>query len=324
MKVVAAHARALLFQAVQKKTLCAVFCLFQALLAGGVAQAADLYKYQDEKGRWVFTDKKPRTQKYTRETMLITELPQKVSVVNRGSREKLVLYGVNSLAGPAQVWLELKVQKNIHLHPSSDSEWLLHGPGEEFLTYVSPVEPQRPWAYQWATRFVEGRPVEPADLDSQPLPPPLKGGPFYITQAFHGKASHQQHPSSHKAVDIYMPEGSPVAAVRAGTVMDVEQDFSRSGWRADVADEANYVRILHPDGSMAIYAHLQAQSIQVSLGQEVEVGQVLAKSGNTGYSTGPHLHFALQYNAGRKLQSLAFKFIGFDREPRVGDRLIGR
>jgi murein DD-endopeptidase MepM/ murein hydrolase activator NlpD len=67
------------------------------------------------------------------------------------------------------------------------------------------------------------------------------------------------------------------------------------------------VRVLHNDGSMALYAHLQAGSLQVRLGQSVETGQALAASGNTGQSTGPHLHFAIQANTGLALTSLRFR-----------------
>ena len=69
-------------------------------------------------------------------------------------------------------------------------------------------------------------------------------------------------------------------------------------------------RILHDDGTMAIYAHLHPDSVRVAPGQRVERGAWLANSGNTGFSTGPHLHFAIQRNSGMELISVPFEFAG--------------
>ena len=52
-----------------------------------------------------------------------------------------------------------------------------------------------------------------------------------------------------------------------------------------------HVRILHPDDSRTIYAHLQEGGLLVATGQNVRMGDVIGKSGNTGRSSGPHLHF---------------------------------
>jgi len=59
---------------------------------------------------------------------------------------------------------------------------------------------------------------------------------------------------------------------------------------------------------MALYAHLDLASVSVRAGSRIRAGQQIARSGNTGFSTGPHLHFALQANVGMKLVSLPFKF----------------
>ena len=73
---------------------------------------------------------------------------------------------------------------------------------------------------------------------------------------------------------------------------------------------ANHVRILHDDGSMAVYAHLQPESVVVRAGARVRAGQQIGSSGNTGFSTGPHLHFAVQLNRGMRLESVPFRIEG--------------
>jgi len=59
---------------------------------------------------------------------------------------------------------------------------------------------------------------------------------------------------------------------------------------------------------MAVYAHLQPNSLRIRQGAMVRTGQWLANSGNTGYSSGPHLHFVIQLNAGMTLESMPFRF----------------
>ena len=70
------------------------------------------------------------------------------------------------------------------------------------------------------------------------------------------------------------------------------------------------IRILHDDGTYAIYAHLNTNSIRVRPGDRVERGEYIADSGNTGFSSGPHLHFAVVRNTGMAIESLPVVFMG--------------
>lgn len=86
----------------------------------------------------------------------------------------------------------------------------------------------------------------------------------------------------HRGVDIAAPVGTPVIASSFGTI-----EFA--GW-----NQGGYgylVDIRHPDGSLTRYAH--NSELLVTTGQQIHQGQVIAKVGSTGYSTGPHLHFEI-------------------------------
>jgi murein DD-endopeptidase MepM/ murein hydrolase activator NlpD len=90
--------------------------------------------------------------------------------------------------------------------------------------------------------------------------------------------------------------------------MQVQTQFHGHGLdAAHDAGRANFIRILHADGSMAVYAHLAEHGALVRQGQPVETGQRIGLSGNTGYSTAPHLHFAVQVNRGGQLTSIPFR-----------------
>jgi len=122
-----------------------------------------------------------------------------------------------------------------------------------------------------------------------------------------------------------MPVDTPIYAARAGVVMEVDNDFYKSGAKKAYKSRANSIRILHADGSMAIYAHLALEKAQAYPGLKVSAGQLIGYSGNTGFSSGPHLHFAVQLNKGMELVSVPFKFMGTDglaKEPVVGSLLV--
>jgi murein DD-endopeptidase MepM/ murein hydrolase activator NlpD len=102
-----------------------------------------------------------------------------------------------------------------------------------------------------------------------------------------------------------------VLAAREGVVMQIADDFRGAGLDLEkYGARANFVRVLHTDGSMGLYAHLAPESARVGPGARVRAGQVIGEVGSTGYSTGPHLHFVVQVNRGLKLESVPFRMQG--------------
>jgi murein DD-endopeptidase MepM/ murein hydrolase activator NlpD len=86
----------------------------------------------------------------------------------------------------------------------------------------------------------------------------------------------------HTGIDLGIPLATPIYASSGGTVREF---VSGSGY-------GDYVLISHPDGWFTLYGHLS--SFVVADGQVVQKGQLIARSGSTGYSTGPHLHFEVR------------------------------
>jgi len=112
---------------------------------------------------------------------------------------------------------------------------------------------------------------------------PISGG--YISSGFGPRKSPGGKGSTyHQGIDYAIPSGSTVVASSGGTV-------SAAGWSGGYG---YMVLITHPDGSKTRYAHLS--KVLVSNGQTVSQGQKIALSGNTGISTGPHLHFEIILN----------------------------
>ena len=95
-----------------------------------------------------------------------------------------------------------------------------------------------------------------------------------------------------QAFDFQMPVGTPVLAARPGKVVRVADGFTQGGPVQSLAAKANAVMVLHDDGTFAEYVHL-SPGAAVKVGDTVKVGDRIGKSGNTGFTTGPHLHFSV-------------------------------
>jgi murein DD-endopeptidase MepM/ murein hydrolase activator NlpD len=140
---------------------------------------------------------------------------------------------------------------------------------------------------------------------------PFGGGEARRLSQGDGGASHRG-PAIH-SLDFEMPWGTPVLAARGGRVVTVVDGLSAGGLRRDLYDQANRVEILHVDGTLATYAHLR-QGAAVKVGQQVATGDLLGYSGDTGYSSGPHLHFMVwKREADLSWTSLPVRF--FDGTP---------
>jgi murein DD-endopeptidase MepM/ murein hydrolase activator NlpD len=143
---------------------------------------------------------------------------------------------------------------------------------------------------------------------------------YPVIQGYGARLSHRG--AEYYTVDFGMPVGTPVHAARAGLVLLPEDSHDGGCSREECGRLANFVVLLHSDGTTGEYFHLQHGSVRVGVGERVERGQLLALSGNTGYTTAPHLHFGV-YRTERdgRTRSLAVRFAtrgGTIAEPRMG------
>ena len=290
---------------------CLVTLALILLLEVQPALTRSLYKYQDASGAWVFTDRPPQNASTPVEVkqLPVSELPAKISIRNRGTTDAPALTVINDYYGPVEVEMDSDGIENMEARPPLPVRLVAPARTETPVVTLRPTGPR--WRYGYRVRAVLGDPAATHQPDRPYTPPFAPGQQFLIGQAFDGAFSHQ-HPQSRYAVDISLPLGTPVRAAREGVVMEFAADFLDGGLDPKYQERANAVRILHTDGTMAVYAHLQADSVRVRPGQPVERGAWLANSGNTGFSSGPHLHFVIQRNAGMELVSVPFEFAGPD------------
>ena len=121
--------------------------------------------------------------------------------------------------------------------------------------------------------------------------PYASGKSYRVLQGYGSRFSHTG--LEEFAIDFDMPEGTSVHASRAGVVARVEESNSIGCWRDGCGKYANYIVILHSDGTTGEYYHLRQDGALVDVGDSVARGQRIGLSGNTGHTTMPHLHFAV-------------------------------
>ncbi|MEE4161901.1 MAG: M23 family metallopeptidase [Woeseiaceae bacterium] len=154
--------------------------------------------------------------------------------------------------------------------------------------------------------------------------PYAPGRSYRVLQGYGSRFSHKG--LEEFAVDFDMPEGTPVHAARGGIVARVEESNTRGCWEDGCGRYANYVVVLHNDGTTGEYYHLKEGGALVNVGDSVAQGQMIGLSGNTGHTTMPHLHFAV-YRAAvwGNTQSIPVRFqadSGIVYRPRRGARYL--
>lgn len=288
-----------------------------ALCVCTTAYAADIYKYKDVSGNWVFTDKKPLQKNAKFETIQYkapkSKYPSPTLLQQKEGSEYLL-----AVKNPMHAPLHLLITKTSN---SSLPREFIVGANTDRVLHRGET-PIGALSYRW----VLGDPGAGADGTSTYLFPVAEKTPHLITQSFNGRFSHYERPNKF-AVDIAMQVGTDIQAARAGTVFGVKDDYHMGGAKEYFLDKANYISILHDDGTYADYGHILLGSAMVKPGQRVAQGDIIAQSGTSGFSTGPHLHFVVRRNEQGRAISVPFDFRdgkGQSLQPKRGMKVSGR
>ncbi|WP_248746918.1 M23 family metallopeptidase [Pseudomonas sp. MWU12-2037] len=271
------------------------------LMAATSAAAMTIYKYTDANGVVSYSDRPaPGAQVFVFRDRMVEHLERQVRLDIRKQKGGDEVYVRNDLYAPVEIELGFGALKNVSGAPQSIRK-VLPARSNQRLALLTAIQAGEPMRYTPRFQYFLGDPSGQAQGYRYPFP--WRGGPFRLTQGPNGQYSHFGAKSRY-AMDIAMPVGTPIIAARGGVVIKTENDQSGGGKNPS----GNFVRVLHDDGTMGVYLHLKQGSVSVREGQRVEVGSPLALSGNTGNSTGPHLHFVVQRNTGMGLVSIPYQF----------------
>lgn len=295
--------------------LLALIALGLTLPALPVASKSGVYRWVDKDGRVHYGDNAPPEAQRLNvpERMLDPAAIADLEQVHNGDGADV--YVSNRLAGPLEIKLALSRPADVQSLPAMPIRQLLPARQRVLVSRIEYGAGQA--SYHLGLNMTPGDPRAIPDETVYSLPMRDDSG-WRLGQGFDGGFSHSDEQNRY-AIDLIVDENTPILAARGGVVMQVESAFDKSGLDAKkFSQRANLVRILHDDGSMGVYAHLKENGVYVRVGQKVSLGQQIGVSGNTGYSSGPHLHFVLQINSGMRLVSIPFRMVsgrGFLRLP---------
>jgi murein DD-endopeptidase MepM/ murein hydrolase activator NlpD len=195
--------------------------------------------------------------------------------------------------------------EGVTLLPAADAPYGLGA--QVVLAELDHVDTTRAYSRQLFFRARFGDPRARPRPYAYRLPYPT-GLTFSVLQGFRGTFSH--YGSNEFAVDFDCPVATTVVAAREGIVVASHAAAQGSGTTPEFLDykRTNYILVMHDDGTLGEYTHLAPSGIEVRAGNRVERGQRLGLSGNTGFSSTPHLHFGLMTANDDGMSARSFPF----------------
>jgi murein DD-endopeptidase MepM/ murein hydrolase activator NlpD len=288
---------------------CALAC---AGLFPGATSATKIYRWTGADGIAHYGDRPPdaKQQVHVRDLKIIPVRAEPTAVARlrlEPRNGQYLAWADNMLGGPIEVMLDIGPGTHLLGSPALPARATVAANGSALVSVLAASSPSG-GSVELRLTTVPGDPnARPRDVDYLL---PLRQRALRVEQGYGGSFSHTDAQNLY-AVDFGADIGTPVLAARDGVVMQVESDFAKAGLNLEkFGGRANFVRILHDDGTMALYAHLQESGVLVRVGQRVHAGQQIGLSGNTGFTTGPHLHFVVQVNRGMRLESIPFRMSG--------------
>jgi murein DD-endopeptidase MepM/ murein hydrolase activator NlpD len=288
---------------------CAAVLAVLAFLHSTILTAQTVYRYRDANGQWVFTDQAGDSAEAVKSLSRGRESSTlNIAVDRNDDAESTQLIAINDCLCIVTFQVAITHSGFAAIPDAADYRATLEPRTRQTLMRASRSGTEKA-DLQYVWRVGLGSP-EAVHNPPRPYRVPFGVGSTYlVSQAYPSRVTHTT-PDSEYAVDIALPDGTPVYSAREGTVINARHDSFRGAVAPVMLDQANIIEILHDDGTIAVYAHLHWDSIRVRIGQHVVRGQYIANSGNTGFTSGPHLHFAVIRNAGVENVSIPIQFAG--------------
>lgn len=196
--------------------------------------------------------------------------------------------------------------KNMQLNDIGYKIYTIAGKAKQELTTLKVISRTRPYQFSYTYIYNMGDDsLEDYDKDYVYHLPYQKGLIFRLIQGYNGSFSHKNENS----LDFSMPVGTEITAIREGIVVKVEDSNNKNCASIECAEYNNFVTIYHSDGTFADYLHIKQGGALVKEGDRVVKGQVVALSGNTGFSSTPHLHLEVFKQRLNAKETLPTKFL---------------
>ncbi len=196
---------------------------------------------------------------------------------------RLVLHSYTNK--PLSVQVYLTPQHLRHQQPD-----VVRFSGPQVIEVAAFIQPAGAWGFEFRTHY--GHRAHTHDDNHIYELPYAPGASYKVAQSHDLLSTHRL--GNRYAIDWAMPVGEPVYATRGGRVVSTYAE-------SNSAAAGNHIWIQHSDGTIGKYLHLDHRGVQVKEGDEVAAGTHIGRSGETGFSRGPHLHFSVSSLGGTYL-----------------------
>ncbi len=237
--------------------------------------------------------------------VILVSQSQPIKIFHEIKTQGYIIYANNSELYPISISLDLDVL-NLGFSEGERKIFVVPAKNEKFkIGELSVVKPNAQYKFSYKYISAMGD-VTVANYDKAiEYDLPFQTGKTYkVYQGYNGSFSHQ----GENAIDFTMPEGTEIVAARDGMIVQLVQNNTESCPRKECEKYNNYMTVMHSDGSFSNYAHIKYNGSKLKIGETVKRGQVIAYSGNVGYSSGPHLHFVCFLGAFGKWNTLPTLF----------------
>lgn len=220
---------------------------------------------------------------------------------------KYKFYARNRNYAPYQLKLSFEKLENIELNVSQPYYTVVDKRRDKEYLFTAKAEQGKGHSFKYGYEYLLGNPKQVQPDNKVYLFPYQHGDKHKLTQGYNGSYSHQNT----LALDFEMERGTAITAARSGVVVQMKENSNFGGPSKRYLDDANYITIYHQDGTFAEYAHLKYNGAQIRVGEQVEAGEIIGYSGNTGWSRGPHLHFEVYKPIRMGYQALKTDFLNY-------------
>lgn len=216
-----------------------------------------------------------------------------INFYNETANHEVSIFADNEEYMPMSAKFNFKLE-NLTSSLSNDEIVVIPARTKKFLlATIKPTKLKTANKFEYSTTFNFGNVLqEKFDADFIYSLPYEQGKTQLVFQGYNGRLSHKNE----FALDFNLKNGSKVLAARGGIVVEVVNIHNKNCANISCAKYNNRILIMHSDGTFGEYSHLQHLGNLVEKGGIVEQNQEIGLSGNTGYSSGPHLHFAVFIN----------------------------
>jgi murein DD-endopeptidase MepM/ murein hydrolase activator NlpD len=230
---------------------------------------------------------------------------QDIKIFAENKKQGYVLYANNNAFCPETISLDLNLT---NLSFSKDQQKIFIIPAKTYkfrLGELDIIDPGGKYEYSFRYNYNFGD-INLKNYDTSYIYdlPYQKGKRFLVIQGYNGNFSHQNE----NALDFKMPEGTEILAARDGIVIKVVQNNTESCPIEECKKFGNYITIYQNDGTFSDYGHIKYNGSKVMVGDNIKKGDLVGYSGNTGWSTVPHLHFACSLPGLEKRQTIITRF----------------